>query len=294
MYNSGTRFRGTMTGLALAAGLLGLGGAGMLLSSRYSPELAYTKPSARQVQPAPVGSARPPQAPRPYGQLPLVFEKNQGQTDPQVQFLARGGGYMMFFTGRELVMQFGRNRRPARRDRPLPLIPYPAVSSLDRGVSAPARDIEPVVKMKLQGSNPWPPAQGLQRLPGSSHYFIGNDPKKWHTNVPQYARLQFNDVYPGIDMVYYDNHHRLEYDFVVAPGADPRAIRLAFDGVDRLRLDAQGNLVLSVAGKEFRQAKPQVRQAIDGGIREVAVHYEIAQATAKSPWRWRTTTAPGR
>jgi hypothetical protein len=98
-----------------------------------------------------------------------------------------------------------------------------------------------------------PEIEGLDRLPGISNYFIGNDPKKWHTNIPNYSRVQYHNVYPGIDLVYYGNQGQLEYDLVVAPGADPRVIKLAYEGVDSKRLNAEGDLVFQVAGTEIRQ-----------------------------------------
>jgi hypothetical protein len=107
------------------------------------------------------------------------------------------------------------------------------------------------------------------REEGSSNYFAGKDPDNWVTNVPHYGRVRYEDVYPGIDLVYYGNRHRLEYDFVVAPGADPRAIHLAFRGADRARLDRAGDLVLNVGGRDFVQRRPVVYQ--ESGGRKVPV-----------------------
>jgi hypothetical protein len=86
-----------------------------------------------------------------------------------------------------------------------------------------------LLRMKLVGANPNPRIVGMDELPGKSNYFIGNDPKKWRTNVPNYARVKYANVYPGVDLVYYGNQGRLEYDFVVAPGADPCAITLELE-----------------------------------------------------------------
>jgi len=83
--------------------------------------------------------------------------------------------------------------------------------------------------MKLVGANPAAKVTGLDELPSKSNYFLGKDPKKWRTNVPNYAKVKHQDVYPGVDLVYYGNQGRLEYDFVVAPGADPKAITLAVE-----------------------------------------------------------------
>ena len=142
-----------------------------------------------------------------YGQLPLQFEANQGQTDPQVQFLARGPGYTLFLTGQEAVLSLGRETRDERRK---------------------ARNQEPaVLRLKLLGANPSAKGMGQEELPGKVNYFRGNDPKQWRTNVPTYQKVRWPKVYPGVDLVYYGNQGQLEYDFVVAPGADPQAIRPA-------------------------------------------------------------------
>jgi len=88
-----------------------------------------------------------------------------------------------------------------------------------------------VLHLKLVGANPTPAVTGLEELPGKSNYFIGADSKNWHTNIPTYSKVQYQDIYPGIDLIYYGNQRQLEYDFVVAPGADPKVIQLAFDGL---------------------------------------------------------------
>src|SRR5204863_5584667 len=136
-----------------------------------------------------------------------------------------------------------------------------------------------VLRMKLVGANRTAKVTGLDELPGKANYFIGNDPKKWRTDVPTYAKVQYRDVYPGIDLVYYGNQGKLEYDFVVAPGADPNAIALAVGAGlvpapvpagtgpahgrpqgSPLRIDANGDLVIATDGGEVRFHKPTVYQ----------------------------------
>src|SRR5688500_7175453 len=90
----------------------------------------------------------------------------------------------------------------------------------------------PVVPMKLEGANPDPRIEGLEQLATTSNYFAGPDPAEWHTNIPSFTRVRYTQVYPGIDMVYYGNQRRLEYDFVVAPGAKPDIIQMAFGGIN--------------------------------------------------------------
>jgi len=99
--------------------------------------------------------------------------------------------------------------------------------------------------MNLIGARTPLQVEGMERLPGKSNYFVGNDPAKWRTNVPNYAKVTYRNAYPGIDLVYYGNQRQLEFDFQIAPGADPNLIQIEFDGADSMELDRDGNLVLS-------------------------------------------------
>src|SRR5205807_435954 len=200
-----------------------------------------------------------------YGQLPLSFEANQGQTDRQVQFLAHGRGYSLFLTPREAVFSF----RPSSTagQHPRGLMPKP------RLIQDTSDTALVFVRMQLLGANPVPQMVGMEELPGKANYFIGNDPHKWRTNVPTYARVKHANVYPGVDLVYYGNQGELEYDFVVQPGADPNAITLGFDGVDRLDVDSHGDLVLSTAGRSLHFRKPVVYQEEDSRRHAIAGGY---------------------
>jgi uncharacterized protein (TIGR03437 family) len=182
---------------------------------------------------------------RDYGNLPLAFEPNVGQTDARVRFLSRGSGMTTFFTDTETVMVLSRNREQA------------------------------VVRMKLAGTGQPKRAVGLDKLPGVSNYFLGNDPAKWRKDVPHYARVQYEGVYPGIDLVWYGSERRLEYDFVVAPGADPNQIQVAYEGVESLRVEAGGDLVLRTALGDVRQLRPRVYQDIGGKQVEVGARYSM-------------------
>jgi len=118
--------------------------------------------------------------------------------------------------------------------------------------------------MKLLDSNPAPVPTALEELPGKSNYFVGDDPEQWRTNVPNCAKVRFADVYPGVDLVYYGNQQQLEYDFVVAPGADPSAVTLGLVGADGMQIDRQGELVLQTRAGEVRWHKPVVYQEVGG------------------------------
>src|SRR5438445_3810956 len=191
--------------------------------------------------PATRTSTEIPQATKPqvlaaYGKLPLSFEANQGQTDPRVKFLSRGSGYLLFLTPTEAVLTL--TKTDARAKGPISGKATPAESEKRAGT---------VVRMKLLDANPAPRVTGVEEQRGRSNYFIGNDPAKWRTNIPTYSKVEYRDVYPGVNLVYYGTQQQLEYDLVVAPGADPSTIRLSFVGANRLEVDADGDLVLHTA-----------------------------------------------
>jgi hypothetical protein len=132
-----------------------------------------------------------------------------------------------------------------------------------------ARNKSAQISSRLVGAATHPRLEALDPLPGHSSYFRGNDPSKWVTNIPNYAKVRAAGVYPGIDLIYYGNQSRLEYDFVLSPGADPAAIRMRFDGVSSLRSNAEGNLVLVTPAGEIVQQKPVIYQTIGGERRPV-------------------------
>ena len=174
-----------------------------------------------------------------YGRLPLSFEENRGQTERQVKFVSRGRGYALFLTSREAVLS----------------------------LSSPEKSS--VMRMKLVGANPLPDISGVDQLPGSSNYYFGDDAKQWHTDVPNFAKVKYQQTYPGIDLVYYGNQQSLEYDFIVAPGANPHAITLdlamdsATDNHSSLHVDANGDLVVNNSNPELRFRKPVLYQTTE-------------------------------
>ena len=208
-----------------------------------------------------------------YGQLPLSFEANQGQTDNQVKFLSRGNGYRLFLTPTEAVLALHKPATIERQDK-TDLAPMAA----DRE-AIPAIE-QAVLRMQFIGANPQLQVAGLEELPGKVNYFIGNDPTQWRTNVPLYAKVRYEAVYPGVDLVYYGNQGQLEYDFVVAPGADPAVIKLGFAGVDKLEVDGQGELVVDLAGEQVRMRKPVIYQEQDGKREEISGGYVLLPTAA--------------
>ncbi len=179
------------------------------------------------------------------GQLPLRFEPNQGQTNPQVKFLARGADYGLFLTPDQAVLTLGGRARNS------------------------------VVRMQLAGANPSAAVSGNEPLPGRSNYFIGNNPAKWHRDIPQFAQVRYQGVYPGVDLVYYGKQGQLEYDFEVAPGADPRAIAFQFKGPQRPHIEGNGDLILATGGGEVRLKAPRIYQASETGQQPVSGRFFV-------------------
>ena len=213
---------------------------------------------------------------RGYGQLPMRFEPNQGQTDAAVQYLARGPGYQLFLTAEEAVLVL-------RQVRPEPVRPEPRrpeQGDPDQKRAAEAQTTPAAIRLRLTGAarNPAPVPVGQEPLPGYSNYLIGKDPAQWRTRVPHFAKIRYGQVYPGIDLVYYGNPQQLEYDFVLAPGADPDLIQMAYTGIERLEIDAAGDLVLHVPGGRMVQQAPRIWQEIDDERHPVEGRYVLHPA----------------
>ena len=187
-----------------------------------------------------------------FAQLPMIFEANQGQTDSRVKFMARGSGYGLFLTGDEAVLKLQTTK-----------------SRQKSSVS------DSVIRMQLSGASANPAVAGTDALPGTSNYFVGNDPAKWRRNVPQFARVRYHEVYPGIDLVYYGKQGKLEYDFEVAPGADPRQVAIRFQGTDQIAIDGDGQLVLKAGGGDVSFQAPRVYQKLGNEEKPVAGRFVL-------------------
>ncbi|HEX8852474.1 MAG TPA: SBBP repeat-containing protein, partial [Pyrinomonadaceae bacterium] len=194
------------------------------------------------------------QAREAYGRMELSFEANHGQADASVDFLARGVGYTLFLKSQEAV--FVMSRRDAAEDaRP----------------QSPAK----ALRMKLAGADARAGVEGADELAGKVNYFMGDDPARWRVDIPTYRRVRYSEVYPGVDVVYYGNQRQLEYDFVVAPGADARAVSVEFEGADKVEVDASGDLLLTIGEEVIRQLKPVIYQEIAGARRTVEGGYMV-------------------
>ncbi|HEX5708797.1 MAG TPA: SBBP repeat-containing protein, partial [Pyrinomonadaceae bacterium] len=216
--------------------------------------------------PADAKSARESDASRlgeTFGKLPLSFEANRGQAADEVKFVSRGGGYSLFLTASEAVLTLDD--------------PAGATSITvgePREADGDARG--DVLRMRLVGANKSARPSGHGELSGRVNYIIGNDPAKWRTEIPTYAGVEYAEVYKGVDLVYHGSRQQLEYDFRLAPGADHRPIRLAFEGAKEARVDESGDLLLRTAGGgEVRQHKPFAYQDVGGARREVESRYVV-------------------
>ncbi len=215
-------------------------------------------------------------APRPledYGKLPMRFEANRGQTGGEVKFLARGAGYTLFLSDAGAALRL-RHDAPKSDDKPDALARSNKPDALAR-LSEPStpRDESATLRVRLEGSNHRPKVSGVEEMQGRSNYLIGRDPRRWQTGVPVYAKVLYESVYPGVDMVYYGREGRLEYDFRIAPGADARRIGLRFDGARSTRVEENGDLLIKTNGGDVRQRKPLAYQDASGARREVAARY---------------------
>jgi archaellum component FlaF (FlaF/FlaG flagellin family) len=198
-----------------------------------------------------------------YGKLPLTFEANHGQTDPQVKFLSRGSGYSVFLTNGAMVLSLHQLDGAAG--------PKAVAGSLKRVKG-------PTLQFKLIGASQNPKVIGEDQQPGKVNYFIGNDPAKWHTNVPTYAKVRYKNLYPGIDLLYYGNHRQLEYDFALSPGADPSRIQFEIKGASQVSLDSGANLVLKTSAGDLRFKSPTVYQEANGQRVPVEGAYVLTDA----------------
>jgi len=174
-----------------------------------------------------------------YEHLPLAFEQNVGQAHSEAAFLARGPGYLIELAGGNVT------------------------------VHGPSWHIS----LQFLAGNSTAGGRGLQRLPMQTSYFSGSAPAAWHTDISSFRQVAYRNIYPGIDVVYYGSRGQLEYDLVVAPGADWSQIRIAVEGPDGLRLDADGSIELDTGGENIRFRTPRAYQNFGDGTREVPSRY---------------------
>ncbi len=200
-----------------------------------------------------------------YGRLPMSFESNQGQADAAVKFTARGHGYQVFLTADEAVLVL-QTAKAEQNEQGVESHKLPEVKSSALRFKLPRAQSD----LQITPSN---------LLPGKTNYLVGNDPQNWHTEIPNYARVEYREVYAGIGLAYYGTQRALEYDFVVAPGADPSQITMTVEGAEKIEQDASGDLILHVDGQRVYHRSPVSYQIIPGAIagqrRPVASRYVL-------------------
>jgi len=205
-----------------------------------------------------------------YAHLPLSFERNVGQTDGSVAYVAHGAGGTVFLTSTEAVLALA---APATDTVGL-------TATVPMGGRVPAHPDAPsrvsVIRLSFPGAAAAPRIEGQDPLTGTANYFMGSDPTQWRTGVPTFAHVTYHDVYPGISLMYHGDHNALEYDWQVAPGADPRPIRLSVSGARGLSLDAQGDLVLRTDTGTLVQHIPHAYQGDGRGRHDVGARYTLA------------------
>ncbi|HNJ44449.1 MAG TPA: hypothetical protein PKZ53_28470, partial [Acidobacteriota bacterium] len=213
-------------------------------SSAPSAPLASALPPASAVSSDKLNELR-----EDYQKLPMSFEVNQGQAHSKVKYLSHSSGYNVLFTNNEVLLTMDAT---------------PPVKKTGKGKSA-AKSTAPVadtVSLQFKGGNPSARIYG-DRMMGKAHYFVGNDPAKWLRNITTYHNVRYEKVYPGVDVVYYGHDKKLEYDVIVAAGADPKTVRLNFGGVKNMRLNQNGELELTTAHGVVCQQKPVAYQLVN-------------------------------
>ncbi|WP_457601649.1 DUF7948 domain-containing protein [Hydrogenivirga sp.] len=180
-------------------------------------------------------------------EIPLFFIENRGQIDKKVKFYEKGTGHSTYFTREGIYITLSK------------------------------KDSKPeVVKITPIGANPETKIESEDKLSGKVNYFKGKDPKNWRTNIPTYGKVRYKEVYEGIDLVFYGNQRRLEYDVVVKPGTDPGMVRFRYEGVKELKVNGRGELVAVLpSGREVVQRKPYVYQEIGGKKKVIEGEYVI-------------------
>lgn len=284
-----------MRKLVLGAGLTGIIAVGVLIgATSVAPTRAKkgsdgtstgaANPASTNPQPGVSTAVAPSQndrldMARRYGNLPLAFEQNKGQAKHPVKFVARGDGYALLLSPTGMDLALRTSAQPKRGDQRVESHTPQAIGSYtSTDPSLPRHWASRKIRVELVGANNGATFTALDELPGKSNYLIGNNPQNWHTKIPNFRKVAERSVYDGVDLIYYGTQRQLEYDFVVAPGADPAAIQLAIRGAEKLRTDSRGNLVIRLGGDEARLMKPVAYQETEHGRTIVASNYVLKSA----------------
>jgi len=203
-----------------------------------------------------------------YAALPLAFEQNQGQTGSQVKYVARGSGYTLFLTANDAVFSLHPRSTDGKSAGHNPLMSQASNRHAQNDTAA-------VVHMQLAGGNARAQISASSQLPGVSNYFLGNDPNQWRTRVPHYARVSYRDVYPGVNLAFHGAQRQVEFDFVIAAGANPAPIGFALTGANSMNTDDAGNLVIASAAGNVLLHKPVAYQERNGARQPVDARFIV-------------------
>jgi hypothetical protein len=210
--------------------------------------------------------------------LPLAFEANQGQSDPQVKYMAKGNGYRLFLTSSQAIFKLSPGLRSSevldmmmdKRRGAAGTKAYMKQRELQRSHGTSMA----VVRMNLgAGANTQLSAEDLQ--PGKVNYFLGNNPANWRSNIPLYGQVKYRNVYPGVDMAFHGVAQKLEFDYIVNPGADAARIGLDFEGAKRIQTNEAGDLVLTTSAGPMELHKPLAYQTKNGTREAVDARFVI-------------------
>ena len=222
-----------------------------------------------------------PDIARSYSQLPLSFIRNDGQVDKQVKFYERGAGHTTFFTEKGVTLAL--SKALPKDD----ATSKQAISQNLESDKALAEHVTSMVTLTPLGANKHPGIVAESMLPGKVNYFQGRDKKSWHGNIPTYQAVRYQEIYPGIDLRFYGNNQQLEYDFIVDPDADPDCIALAYEGIEKLSVNKDGELVVHLKDGELIQKRPVIYQDIDGKRKFVDGLFQVQVPQNGESWSYR-------
>lgn len=230
-------------------------------------------------QPAAVLLAARQRAHASYAALPLAFEPNQGQTDPQVQYTAQGAGYKLYLTSSQAILTV---RKPGEASEVRAMLEHkrlgPAkVKRMQQHQNSRPAQVA-VVRMQLLGASSAVQLAAADPQAGKISYFLGNDPSKWHSNIPLFGRVSYRNLYPGVDLAFHGAGGQLEFDYLVSPGADARSIALGFQGAGKISTNAAGDLLLATAAGPVEMHRPVAYQEKDGARQNVEARFELKGA----------------
>jgi len=254
----------------IAAVVFAFGPAKSFIHHDYASTVSVARPALQSAAVTPATRARINAS---FAALPLAFEANEGQTDSQVKYMARGSGYTLFLTSGDAVLSFASSSSSSVQSRPKEMMQR-RLLGYSRETHRLIRRNQPrarhtassmaALRMHVVGGQWDAQIVGSGQLSAKANYIIGNNPSKWHREVPRYARVSYHDVYPGIDLTYHGQQKQLEFDFAVAPGSTPDPIQLSFSGASRIRTDTAGNLALSSSAGDLTLNKPVAYQERNG------------------------------